>query len=612
MSKNDNITIVPGEFKSKFSPKRDHNILLNLDQTQHEFVETDRNVGVDLIEVYDNERQRSTIFRPTFKLKPVINNVYKGKPTYKPFQEQIYYTNAIKIVTNCPGGSQSGAGGTSPGQSTNNVNPIWEGFPDYVELDFIREDYDISGYTKPSSLGPAHVDFVGRSASTYNWSLYLTYPYKNDEDFQLYYYKKGNNNNVVLNQQWKAKEGIPFEIKITVLNGKKIINFQCPVNHNLNIGDYVELSFKYNGINKFQVDYLGDENFGTESYIFGIDDIGYTSTFFNGVKGRFKKILDIKNPEETKSKYYVRIHKVLTDESNVILTKSGFELNVFNTDKQFNNSGLTPSNVSKYSVRNGNQSYVVTFNKDIDISNLFDNQKRPLTSLYLSVVNKGYFGWFNEPSSTKKPNSIKFGFDFNILDVRSPYWSNQFIQSLDNNVFYDSYTKPGGFTFFYNRGLNVGDELYGDFCEWNDYDQTEVVISPIYHKIRYNEGLFITTTIPPLPIVANNTDGYYYKIHHQMKLREFSTYIESAPNQSIYDVPSYSYYSDNDKNFRWRDIYTYGFIDEQNVGVDYPFLNGVHYPFQDVNFKLMPEGYFDYYKKFPTITQPTIDDCETI
>ena len=75
-------------------------------------------------------------------------------------------------------------------------------------------------------------------------------------------------------------------------------------------------------------------------------------------------------------------------------------------------------------------------------------------------------------------------------------------------------------------------------------------------------------------------------------------------------MPTYSYYSTSNSEFMWRDIYTYGFIDELNRGVDYPYLNNVHYPYVSVNFKLIPEGANYKEGQINIITKPIIDECE--
>lgn len=92
----------------------------------------------------------------------------------------------------------------------------------------------------------------------------------------------------------------------------------------------------------------------------------------------------------------------------------------------------------------------------------------------------------------------------------------------------------------------------------------------------------------------------------------FSDYIETGNVGSVQNVPSWSYFSNIDQQFRWRDIYTYGFIDENGLGVDYPFLNSSHYPFGNIVFKLIPEG-VNYNSTLQGINftfKPLVDECE--
>ena len=83
----------------------------------------------------------------------------------------------------------------------------------------------------------------------------------------------------------------------------------------------------------------------------------------------------------------------------------------------------------------------------------------------------------------------------------------------------------------------------------------------------------------------------------------------SGENKSTFDIPDYAYYSKFRGAFRWRDIYTYGFIDNNGNGVDFPFLNGVHHPYKNIIFRLIPEGSNSLDIPFGVI-EPIIDGCE--
>jgi hypothetical protein len=155
--------------------------------------------------------------------------------------------------------------------------------------------------------------------------------------------------------------------------------------------------------------------------------------------------------------------------------------------------------------------------------------------------------------------------------------------------------------------LKAGDVIDGDFCEWNDYEQAERVVSKYYHKLKFNQEVFQTTNS-----YSTNTPGYYYSPHNPMVLKVFSDYIETANLGQIDNVPSWAFYSNVDRQFRWRDIYTYGFIDNLGRGVDYPYLNSAHYPYTQVIFRLIPEGinYNENLDGFNFAIKPLIDECE--
>jgi hypothetical protein len=171
---------------------------------------------------------------------------------------------------------------------------------------------------------------------------------------------------------------------------------------------------------------------------------------------------------------------------------------------------------------------------------------------------------------------------------------------------------PGGqpITFTYVNSLKEGDVVDGGIYEWNDYEQKERMISEISHKFTFNPIVF--------PIGGNpqNLMGYYYQPHNKMKIRDYSDYIETGSVNNIADVPDYSYFSTTYNSFIWRDLYTYGFKDNSGNGVDYPFLNGKHYPYSNFIFRIIPEGtnYIESslhnYATLSGAAEPTNDNCE--
>ena len=558
-------TIIPSSQKYKSAPFVDQEISVTLESQSQLIVEYDRSQSINLAQVYNDERQSCTVFRPTFKITYLYANTYTGTTQYVPFRDTLYYID--------------------PTQST--VNGIWKGFPQYYEFDFYRPN-----------ITDQHIDYKSKSAYTYNWTYYISYAYSNDYSKPLSY----DLNNSSFN--WVASDGIPFSILNRPQNGANVISFQCIAPHGLTVGEYVELSFFYNQVNLFQVYSLGTGEFDSGEYIFNIYNFGYTgTTFANSVTGLFKRVVNPENLVETKSKYYIRQHKILTNVDETIMTKNGFEKNVFNEERKFEYSSITPNQVSRISQKTSSNSYNVTVAKDLNLLNVLDNQKRPVSELFLTIINKGYTGYFNQPNSGI---GLKQGWEFNLTSPVSSWWDLLNNQS-DTNIPTSAYTLTNGVTktFYYNQDLKKDDVIDGDFCEWNDYDQLERVISPYYQKIKYNQNVFQTTSL-----YDTNSPGFYYKPHTSMTIRVFSDYVETANVGQVENIPSYSYYSASDQQFRWRDLYSYGFKDNLERGVDYPFLNSAQYPFKDLIFRLIPEGinYNTLGVAYPI--KPLIDECE--
>ena len=538
-------TIIPSNFLYKSASFVDEKISISLDQTSQELTEYDRSQTLSLAQVYDDERQVTDVYRPTFKVTYLYDNTYSGTTDYLPFQYNLFYVNSISSMT----------------------SSIWRGFPQYYEFDILRPPVD-----------DQHINYKSKSAYTYNWNFYLTYAYNNNYEKKLTYYSEtGNNIN------WVAKDGIPFTITNSTNNGSGVIRFECVASHGLTEGEYVELSLSYRNSNIFQVYRLGNGNFGSEEYIFNVMNIGYTGTTFNnGVTGTFKRVINPDNME-TKSKYYVRENKVLTNVDDLIVTKAAFEKNVFNEDRKFEYSSITPNKVSRISQKTSSNAYDMTSAYDLDFSNLKDNQKRPISEIFLTAIFKGYSGYFNQPNNNI---GLKQGWEFNITKSANTWWDLNNTNS-NTTIPVSGYTKTSGVTktFYYNLNLKADDVIDGDFCEWNDYEQAERVASHYYQKIKYNQNVFQTTNN-----YSTNTPGFYYKSHNPMTIRVFSDYVETGDVEFVEQVPSWSFFSSSDQQFRWRDLYTYGFIDNLGRGVDYPYLNKSQYPFADIVFRLIPEG----------------------
>ena len=174
--KQSNLTIIPSELEYKSAPSVDQKISISLFNNTSLDIDFDRSRTINLAQVYDDERQSSTIFRPTFQVSYIYDNRYLGTTNYVPFRNNLYYF--------------------LPEVST--VNGSWSGNPQFYEFDFFRPD-----------VNDNHFVYEGKSAYTYNWQYYITYPFNNNYNKRL---------SCIINNSsfnWTASNGIPFKIRIS-------------------------------------------------------------------------------------------------------------------------------------------------------------------------------------------------------------------------------------------------------------------------------------------------------------------------------------------------------------------------------------------------------------
>ena len=587
------------------APRSDQFLNIPLAQTTKNLVEFDRVSDLNLAEVFDQERQESTTFRPVTKFTILFENAFTGSTTYPPFRDNLYYTNALnnaKIAY--PSGISTTANNSNVPPNPFNANVPWDGFPQYPEFDFIRTDNNVPGYTIPPQN---HILFKDVSATTYNWSHYVSYPFENVYNRTLFAVDPDTS----FTWSWVASNGLPF----IILNGTNTqlreISFKCPMAHGLSVGEFVQLSISYGNQNNFQVTSLGDSGSGSEEYIFNILNVGYTGTTFQQfTQGTFKRIINLANSGDTVSSYYIRRHKILTTSESSVLANAGFEYNIYGDKTKCEIKPLTPNQKARTSVKEGARSYTLSFNSDIDIRGLQDNQRRPLSSLFFTTIWRGYLGW---------TSNMKQGWYFNtyLQNGKPQTWWDQSNTNSNTNIpqsFYNT-TLGGATKFYYNELLTTGDTMDGDYCEWNNYEQLERVVSTYQHKIKYNQNWFKLDN--DLPV--SNQPGYFYQPHNPIQISAFSDYVEEGSGVNVVGIPDYAYYSTLSALFRWRDKYPYGYIDTDGVGVDYPFLNGKHYPYENTIFRITPEAYnipSDYATiglvppNITTIADPIVDECE--
>jgi hypothetical protein len=586
------ITFVKGSLRYKRAPEVGLQITTPLSGKVKELDEFQRNVDINLAEVYDNERQNSTTFQPSCKFQFLFSNTISGRvqtPSnpYPPFNNNLFYINSEQ---------------TKLLQIQSSATIAWPGVPQFTEFSFLRTDLDVDGYTIG---GGKHINTNPSEISNYNWTFYVSYVSGNNPLKNLQYdYSDGTT------FQWQPFYGLPYEMNLVNIEGKTFWQFTCPVNHNLKVGEFVRftnvtiINGEGDAISNpdiFEVYSLGNGFFESEKKVFNILDVGTpqnASTFQPGKRGQFSRVVDFENSFESQSTYYIREHTIISRHQDAIVTNAGFEKTALKTVRKWESAELTPNQKSRISVKEDTQSYNVSFNSSINISGLIDNQNRPITEFFVTIINRGYFGYFNPP--TQSGNALKEGWYFNLGTLSSSWWNRSNFFS-DTNIPTLSYTN-GGLTFYYNDYLDVGDVINGDLCEWNNITQTETVLSECYHKFVFNPSVFDIGGSTENPI------GYYYRPFYSIKLRGLSDYVEDGDPQTTESIPNYAFYSQTDNRLLWKDIYPYGYVDSDGNGTDFPFFNGRHYPYDNFFFRVIPEG--TNIQNFTIVNLPTIDGCE--
>jgi len=582
------ITIVVPSLQYKGASDKLLSIPIQLNGNRKEFIESDKSRNINAYEQSESERQSSDIYRIGGKITQIFSNTLLGSTPYDGFKNNLFLTNSVDVL------EKNDVLFNNLGERVVDTFGLkWSGYPQYDEFSFIRYDRDNE-----------HYQYQPQSASTYNWGLYLSYVYSSDTNQKMSYFNSQLSGNTL---NFIASDGIPFTIVNTVANGKNYITFRCGGKHNLTPYQYVELSINYDGNRLFQVTSIGEDGFSNEETSFSILNPGYTGTTFqNGVVGTFKRIGNISNSAETRSEYYVKLHKIITNEGGVILNKMGFENNPYRPKEQVEYSALTPNLKQRISTLDGNETYSFSVVDDITTNGLVTTYNRPIDSVYLTIVNKGYTGWFNKPNGDTN-TSLQYGWDFNFQPSNVDEWW------IENNV--DSYTNIGvnqynktdsfgTYVFYYNKSLNRGDVIAGDFCEFNKMEQQEYTISECNHKLSFNDRLYqIDSQSNAIP------EGYFYKPFYEIPLRKYSNSISTDINIVGQNKPSWAFFSQNENQWIWRNILKPGEIESDGNGVNYPFLNGGHYTFTQ-NLFLLSTPFKNINISVRNIEPPLIDDCE--
>ena len=533
-------------YTSKKSVNTDTFLKVNFDGEQRVLPSDAINNVVNIGDRFNVERQASKFYRIIGTLNPTVSN-----PLFNLSGENSWsWFNDIDTFLNIPNPKYDEGFLTYPLSINDNLKEIngWFGYTDtdkrkkglcnYIDMEPTRTRF---------SFVPDINSFKNSTNPIKNWELTISYPESTDKTHQM------------VNGGLLIIEALPADVST-----RNMVALGVASLHNLSIGDTVNISGTtgYNG------------------YYFVID---LPPTGVISLNSRMKKVVG-----GQESEYYFRKFKKIKTRSSNLIESDDYELYKLAFSKNIYDDEITQ----------------FTFNEDIDISGLVDNLGRPLSELYLTMIKTDSDGLFSSVSS---------GIETPFLTRLTTSNVNPYLRVIPS---INRIHNGGALPFPSHTPLETqitisGNTFYGDLVEYNKFEVKETVLGEVSH--RFNTLDRETTTpinyvsvvgSPPITTSINlgpRQEGYFYKAHNLIKIREFSSYVEQG-DENTEGIPVYAE-NLNDGRYLWRDLLEIGFNESSETILDYPFLNGCHYMYNNSCFTLKRQDAFNawglYYSKFP-------------
>ena len=575
---NDRIRYRLRSTNSQLSTDTDTFIKLNLEGSRRLLPKNEINETVNSAEVFNKERQSSKKYRVLGTIKPLVSNVlfnmtsnYNSNTDFSDSESYGWSVfNDIKFRKdpiddyNDDTGQYSGL--TYP-QSYKKFLKEKDGW-----FGFYNPDILLTGNCDFYTMEPKKERFTFKPSSNKKWELTLTYPFSADTTHYL-----------VVN-------GLKIIGSQTVsIGGRDRVVFSTAVRHNLKQGDLVNITglnpLSFNG--RYRVLRTGLDDGSMRDYYFSVDidptSINVTTAYFRRVLGGTQNGFE--------SRYYLRLFKkittVNTNINNGIVEDDDYEI----YQAAFSNT-IFNDEVCQF-----------VFNEDIDVGNIRDNLGRPISEMFLTIVktmDNNFFtpiqaglecGLVNGIINTSTQNPIPDVRQLRDGPTQLPNYNDSPVPLTANVTINDNY-------------------FYGDIVEYNDYELIEHVLGVVGHRfnttdrigngIQLGLGCLINSNSAKC-IAGPRHEGYFYYPHHRIKIRDFSTYIEQG-NANTIGIPDYAL-DLGDGRWLWRDLLDIGVNDGQEETLNYPFLNGAHYMYQNFCFPVRrqdPYGQYDLYYGYET------------
>lgn len=539
------ITNLLNKYKSKEAVDKDSYMSLQVNNTSRLLPPSEINKVLNLGDQFNYERQKCPFYRILGKINPLISNVLFNTTGTQSCWE-IFSTNLFTNNT-LDDDDPNLTFGQSIKKHLKEIDGWYGYFDPVISNARFCLFYDMEPKRERFSFLPDVTNITNQQVK--NWELTITYPHASDKKHPVV-----NGGLIIVDKQR------------VLVGGKPMTALSVPVFHNLLNGGVVKL-MNTNLDGTYQVIRVGLDDGKQKNYYFCID-IDYNTLVLNS-NSRMTKMY-----ENVPSEYYFRkFKKIKTKSSNIIepddyeVFKIAFSESIFSDD------------ITEF-----------VFNEDITIQDLVDNLGRPLSELYLTVIKTDSNQIFTKISSGIEAPYIP---EFNTANINTSLKDIPVIQKIHNVL-----TSPSQTFTPLEFDVKVTDnEFYGDVVEYNSITIKEVVLSDVNHRFNTVNRETTNNSIVSGP----RPEGYYYKAHHLIKIRDFSSYIEEG-DANTYGIPDYAIKLSNDKYY-WRDYLDIGTNDITNDFVNYPFLNNSHYIYQNYCFEVKRQDPFDnwdlYFSSFP-------------
>lgn len=562
---------------SQTSVDTDTFIKLNLEGGTRLLPTNDINTVVSSAEVFNNERQSTKKYRILGTIKPIISNVLFnliGDDSWNTFNGFDFRQDPIEKI------NYSYSNGVNPiptltfAQSYKKHLKERDGWFGYYEPNYL-----LPGQCEYTYMEPNKEKFSFKDAQKRKWDMTITYPFSADTT------------HVMINGGLKI-----IAVFGANIGGRSRISFSTPFRHNLTqrslvyIQNVAGLDVLSGNTGYHRVIRTGDDNGNNKEYIFSIAvDFNNQTVISSGLpenQSRMQRVLGgVQNG--FKSKYYFRLFKKITTVNDNI--NNGI---IENDDYEIYQAAFSQT------VFNDEVCQFV-FNEDLDVGKVVDNLGRPLSEIYLTIIkNRNYL--IGYPFFTPIQAGVECGFVSGILtgvDIPDVRRMRDGPQLAIGTQYLSS---PTSLT----PDVSINDSYYyGDVVEFNDFEQIEHVLGLVAHRFNTvnRTGQGISGNDTPT-ILGPRHEGYMYYPHHKMQIRQFSNYVESGDANTIgttcketIGIPDYAI-DLGDGRWLWRDILDIGINNGQETTLNYPFLNGAHYIYQNYCFPVRrqdPYGLYD-------------------